>query len=104
MAITPPAGLTTTLINPVSTVVSGVATQQWTVPNRNITGPANIQGNDADILIGGKSMTKWMEKVEQRLCILEPKPMLLAKYAALQQAFDHYKTLEALLHGSEDAT
>lgn len=70
--------------------------------NTNMQGKLTLDGENPDIMIGGKSMVSWMQKVEQRLSILEPKPQLLAKYEALQQAFDHYKTLEALLHGTED--
>lgn len=61
-------------------------------------GQLHLDGENADIVIGEKSMATWMQRVEQRLSILEPKPQLLAKYEALQQAYDHYKTLEALLH------
>jgi hypothetical protein len=46
-------------------------------------------------------MKAWMEAVEQRLCILEPKPELLKKYKALEQAYEHYKTLEAILYEQE---
>jgi hypothetical protein len=68
----------------------------------SMSGQLTLEGFEPDIVIGGKSMVTWMQKVEQRLSILEPKPQLLAKYEALQQAFDHYKTLEALLHGTEN--
>ena len=66
------------------------------------SGQLTLEGFEPDIMIGGKSMVTWMQKVEQRLSILEPKPQLLAKYEALQQAFDHYKTLENLLYGTEN--
>lgn len=61
-------------------------------------GSINLPGAKADIKIGDKSLATWMETVEKRLCILEPKPELLAKYEALQQAYDHYKTLESMLY------
>lgn len=51
---------------------------------------------DADIMIGGRSMKKLLEGIEQRLSILVPDPKKLARYEALQQAYEHYKTLEAL--------
>jgi len=71
----------------------------WTNPN---TGNAiSLEGADADIFVQGKSMKAWMEKVEQRLAILEPKPELLEKYVALKQAYEHYKTLEAILYEQE---
>jgi hypothetical protein len=68
----------------------------------SMKGILTLEGDEPDIMIGGKSMVKWMQKVEQRLSILEPKPEYLAKYEALQQAFDHYKTLEAILYDSAD--
>ena len=75
----------------------------WTTAAKTtMQGQLQLDGANPDIMIGGKSMVTWMQKVEQRLSILEPKPELLAKYEALQQAFDHYKTLEALLHGTEN--
>ena len=65
-------------------------------------GQLKLEGSDADIFVQGKSMKAWMEKVEQRLAILEPNPKLLKKYKALEQAYEHYKTLEAILYDSED--
>lgn len=54
-----------------------------------------------DINVDGVSLKDWMETVNKRLSILEPKQELLEKYAALQQAYEHYKTLEALLHNAD---
>ena len=51
---------------------------------------------DADITIGGRSMKKLLEGIEQRLAILVPDPNKLERYEALRQAYEHYKTLEAL--------
>jgi hypothetical protein len=87
-----------------SVLMAGGAGTNWTNTNAKLSmqGQLTLEGEKPDITIGGKSMVSWMQKVEQRLSILEPKPQLLAKYEALQQAFDHYKTLEALLHGTED--
>ena len=85
-------------------LMAGGAGTNWATTSAKTTmsGKLTLEGENPDIMIGGKSMVTWMQKVEQRLSILEPKPQLLAKYEALQQAFDHYKTLEALLHGTED--
>ena len=68
----------------------------------SMSGQLTLEGFEPDIVIGGKSMVTWMQKVEQRLSILEPKAELLAKYEALQQAYEHYKTLENLLYGTEN--
>lgn len=84
-------------------LMAGSAGTNWTTAAKTtMQGQLQLDGANPDIMIGGKSMVTWMQKVEQRLSILEPKPELLAKYEALQQAFDHYKTLEALLHGTEN--
>lgn len=68
----------------------------------NPTNKVQIHGNgidldaDADITIGGRSMKKILEGIEQRLGILVPDPKKLERYEALKQAYEHYKTLEAL--------
>lgn len=53
----------------------------------------------ADIKIGHRSLRTFMEKMEERLAILQPDPALLEKYEALKQAYEHYRTLEALCMG-----
>ena len=69
-----------------------------TIAPSDMTGKISISGTNPDLVIGDKSMVTWMKKVEERLCILEPKKELLEKYEALQQAYSQYKMLEALLH------
>lgn len=71
----------------------------------NSSSAVNI-GNDGidikdsgDIKIGKRSLKEFMEKMEQRLAILQPDPELLDKFEALRQAYEHYKTLEALCMG-----
>ena len=53
-------------------------------------------GEDADLTIGGQSLKEFMEGVSRRLAILIPDPELLEEFEALKQAYEHYKTLEAL--------
>jgi hypothetical protein len=74
----------------------------WGTATQKTSGTIKLEGADADIFVQGKSMKAWMDAVEQRLSILEPKPELLEKYEALQAAYDHYKTLESLLYQEED--
>lgn len=73
----------------------------WQGSQANSSGTIKLEGSDADIIVQGKSMKAWMDAVEQRLCILEPKPELLEKYQSLKQAYEHYKTLEAILYDQE---
>lgn len=65
-------------------------------------GPAGNSGTltAADIIVDGKSITKSLKAINERLNILEPKKELLEQYEALKQAYEHYKTLEALLYES----
>ena len=83
------------------TVTGGGAGATYTANPWASNGTIKLEGSDADIFVQGKSMKAWMEGVEQRLCILEPKPELLKKYKALEQAYEHYKTLEAILYEQE---
>jgi hypothetical protein len=64
------------------------------------TGFKGIEVKDgADIKIGERSLSEFMDRVESRLAILQPKPELLEKFEALQKAYDQYKLLEALCMG-----
>lgn len=47
--------------------------------------------------LGGIDVGKTLQQIQDRLAILVPNPVLLEKYEALKQAYDHYKTLEALV-------
>jgi hypothetical protein len=67
----------------------------WTTPP-TIGGRIEVNGDDGDILIQGRSLKEFMEKMEERLAILVPDPAKLEHFEALKRAYDHYKTLEAL--------
>ncbi len=66
-----------------------------TTPNVMITS-GGMEIKEGDIVIGERSLTKFMEKMEQRLSILVPDPEKLEKFEALKKAYEHYKTMEAL--------
>ena len=59
---------------------------------------------DADIKIGDRSLKEFMQTMEERLAILVPDPKLLERFEALRAAYDHYKTLEALVKNSPEDT
>ena len=65
-------------------------------------GQLHLDGEDADLVINGASLKDMLNGITDRLSILQPKPELLAKYANLREAYEHYKTLEALLHQEND--
>jgi hypothetical protein len=58
-----------------------------------VSGDAEFRG---DVKIQGISIVETLNKINQRLCILQVDPKKLDKYQALQQAYEHYRTLEAL--------
>ena len=61
-------------------------------------GQLHLDGEDADIVMNNISLKDMLNGITDRLAILQPKPELLAKYDNLREAYEHYKTLEALLH------
>jgi hypothetical protein len=54
----------------------------------------SISGENADIEINGKSMTAWMERVEQRLNILTPNTELEKEWDDLRRLGERYRKLE----------
>jgi len=54
----------------------------------------SVEGKDADIKINGKSMTEWMERVEERLNILTPNAELEKDWDDLRRLGERYKKLE----------
>ena len=58
------------------------------------SGKLTLKGEDADIDINGKSMTAWMEKVEERLNILTPNPELEKEWDELRRLGERYRKLE----------
>ena len=82
--------------------VSGAGTgYTFSTASNKTSSSIKLEGPESDIFVQGKSMKAWMDAVEKRLFILEPKPELLKKYKALENAYEHYKTLEAILYEQE---
>lgn len=80
-----------------------IPTSTWTnlsitqsSPSIKVDGDADIQGK---LSVNGVDFTELPQKIDaimERLSILVPDPEKLEKYEALRQAYEHYKTLEAL--------
>jgi hypothetical protein len=62
-------------------------------PGLHVSGDAEFHGN---IKWKGRDLGKLLETIEKRLNILVPDPEKLEHFEALQKAYEHYKTLEAL--------
>jgi len=68
----------------------------WT----NTTPPPPNLVVDGDIKWNGRSLGKLLEKIEDRLAILqEPTPERLERFAALREAYDAYKLIDTLCVG-----
>ena len=72
----------------------------WVTPNSTNQGSIKVTGNaefDGDVKIKGRSMTKLLERIEDRLAILmDPEPAKLEKFQALKKAYDNYKLMDKL--------
>jgi TRAP-type uncharacterized transport system substrate-binding protein len=77
----------------------------WSYGSGSITsasGPQaslQVQGSatiDGDLKVGGVSFKETIDSINKRLAILVPDPAKLEHFEALQKAYKHYKTLEAL--------
>jgi hypothetical protein len=77
---------TTTASNPYTVMGAGQNIQ----PGGKIV----IQGEDADLVIGKKSMRDWMEKVEEKLNILTPNPEMEKEWDDLRKLGERYRKLE----------
>ncbi len=89
-------------------VLAANGTYSWTQPyntNAQYTGITQVQSSlkvsggaefAGVVKIQGVDIGEALIKINQRLAILIPDPKLLDKYTALQEAYDHYRTLEAL--------
>ena len=89
----------------VMTVVSGTGTT-WANSNTakmTAKGELHLEGDTADIVINGARLSDTLKAINDRLSILQINPELHSKYDNLRQAYEHYKTLEALLYEQEKA-
>jgi len=84
---------------------TGTGATTWannTSTKMNVKGQLNLDGEGADIVMNGVSLKGILNGITDRLSILQPKPDMLEKYDNLRQAYEHYKTLEALLYDDQE--
>ena len=82
-----------------SVLTSNGSSNSWSsypYSNTSVGGQLDLEGEGADVVINGKSLTKFMETMEKRLAILTPDLEKLEHFAALKKAYDNYKMIEAL--------
>lgn len=78
---------------------SHAATTQFVY--KGVTGislSSSVNITSEDIEVKGRSLMKLLDKISDRLAILDdPSEARLEKFAALRDAYERYKTLEALI-------
>lgn len=68
----------------------------WTSPSMiGRGGQLSINGENADIVINGKSLSKTIQDIEDRLCILRPNQELEEQWDQLKELGEQYRKLEA---------
>lgn len=77
-----------------NTTGTGYTIGHPTAPQISQAGKVHIQGDNADLVIGDKSMRDWMEKVEERLNILTPNPDMEKDWDDLHKLGERYRKLE----------
>jgi hypothetical protein len=72
-------------------------TADWSIgTGTNQSGALNLQGDNADIVVNGRSLMDAIDTLEQRLNILVPNPELEAEWDELRELGDRYRELERL--------
>ena len=78
-----------------TTGVNSINPGNISISNTNFeSGKMVMKGQNADIEINGKSMSAWMDKIEQRLNILTPNPDLEKEWDDLRRLGERYRKLE----------
>jgi hypothetical protein len=66
----------------------------------NANGNTTVHGvlSAKDIELDGVKLSSTLNSIKDRLCILEPDPKKLEKFAVLKEAYEQYRLLESLLY------
>ena len=72
-------------------------TADWSIgTSTNQSGTLQLQGDNADIVVNGRSLMDAIDTLEQRLNILVPNPELEKEWDELRELGDRYRELERL--------
>jgi hypothetical protein len=100
-SITSPYTTTTTVPNGGYTLTTGAGSgYNWSTGTTNTNAKVHINGDGlvmqegTDITVGGKSLTKAIEQIEERLGILHPNPALEDRWEKLKELRQQYVEME----------
>jgi len=83
-----------------TTGTSGAGTYNWNNTTTSTNAKVHINGDGlvmqegADIVVGGKSLTKAIDQIEERLGILHPNPALEERWSKLKELRQQYVEME----------
>lgn len=77
----------------------------WDNTNITYTVGTGINGDATWVDYDSKinTVSSRLDKIEERLLIIQPDQELMKKYPALKEAYDHYKLIEALVNDKSKA-
>lgn len=77
---------------------TGGAGATWTsMPFSNGSGKIELNGDNADITVNGRSLIESIKKIEERLNILTPNPKMETEWDQLRELGEQYRELEKKL-------
>lgn len=94
--ITLSPGATVNVSSPTYTVTGDYSTD-YGFNNLKNSAKLSLDGDDADIVVNGRSLMDALDKIEQRMAILVPNTELESEWNELKQLGDQYRELEAQL-------
>ena len=82
------------------TYTTGATVNPWIATGTNASHTVSVKGDaefDGEVTVKGRSLSEFMESVEQRLNILRPDPALEAEWDQLRALGEQYRALEQQL-------
>ena len=77
------------------TWTTGTSAVDWSIGTRvDQSGTVELKGENADIVVNGRSLMSAINTLEQRLNIMVPNPELEAEWDELKELGDRYRALE----------
>ena len=73
---------------------ASITANPWSTESTMNTGKLNLNGDNADLVINGRSLTDTLSRLEERLNILRVNERLEAEWEELRELGDQYRKLE----------
>lgn len=93
-----PANMMTTLSgtvpNTTSIFTTNTTSVPWNTSDSFTGGPKSCEVHCSDVILNGKSLSSMFEKIEERLCILQPNADMESRWSELKSLKEQYQKLE----------